>query len=136
MAGHVRKRTWASGRVTWRARYPDPAVGGTDQIERVFRTRAEAEAWLADQTHSVATGTHLDPAGGPRRRRRGWSGGTLDEHERQAVRVADERLEEPPGPDGGLLLDRDASRREALAHGLQVAHLEEQADHPRGGLAR
>ena len=48
--------------MAWRARYPDPAGKGTDQIERVFRTRAEAEAWLAGQTHSVATGTHLDPA--------------------------------------------------------------------------
>jgi hypothetical protein len=41
----------------------------------------------------------------------------LDEHERQAVGIADDHLEEPPGPDGGLLVDRDASGREALAHG-------------------
>ena len=51
----------------------------------------------------------------------------LDEHQRQAVGIADDHLEEPPGPDGGLLLDRDAQRREALARGAQVAHLEEQA---------
>jgi hypothetical protein len=63
----------------------------------------------------------------------GWH---LDEHERQAVGIADDHLEEPPGPGGGLLLDRDASPREALAHGPQVAHLEEEADRPRGGLGR
>ena len=108
----------------------------------MFRTRAEAEAWLAGQTHSVATGTHLDPAAAdlPFARLaetpKGVVGWHLDEHERQAVGIADDHLEEPPGPDGGLLLDRDASRREALAHGPQVAHLEEQADRPEVGSAR
>ena len=52
----------------------------------------------------------------------------LDEHERQAVGITGDHLEQSPGPDGRLLLDWDAPRREALAHGAQVAHLEEQSD--------
>jgi hypothetical protein len=59
----------------------------------------------------------------------------LDEHERQAVGIAGDHLEEPLGPDGGLVLDWDAQRRQALARGAQVAHPEEQADRPDAGSA-
>ena len=52
----------------------------------------------------------------------------FDEHERQAVGITGDHLEQSPGPDGRLLLDWDAPRREALAHGAQVAYLEEQSD--------
>jgi hypothetical protein len=54
-----------NGRVVWRARYPDPdwsCPTPTAQIEREFRTKAEAEAWLTAQAHSVMTGTHVGPA--------------------------------------------------------------------------
>ncbi len=40
MAGHIKKRIYASGRTAWRARYPDPARPTlTAQIEREFRTK-------------------------------------------------------------------------------------------------
>lgn len=56
MAGHVRRRGQ-----NWQARYPDPARGGTHKIERVFRTKREAEDWLVQQQAAVLGGTHISP---------------------------------------------------------------------------
>lgn len=66
MAGHLTKRK-KDGQVRWRARYPDPTRGGTAQIERVFRTRREAERWLNEQRVAVQRATHIDPADSDRR---------------------------------------------------------------------
>lgn len=56
MAGHVRRR----GK-RWQARYPDPLRVGTHKIERTFRTKDEAEAWLIKEQASVLDGIHIDP---------------------------------------------------------------------------
>lgn len=64
MAGHIRQRRYKtkSGTTTrYRARYPDPAGDGTAQIEKTFKTRREAEAWLTRQGAALLTGTHVDP---------------------------------------------------------------------------
>jgi integrase len=61
MAGHVTKRG-----AKWRARYPDPLRGGTNQIERTFGSKAEAHDWLLDMQHSAKTGTFIDPAASAR----------------------------------------------------------------------
>jgi len=48
----------------WRARYPHPSPPPnrpTAQIERTFRHRKDAEAWLAEQTHNLLIGTHVLP---------------------------------------------------------------------------
>lgn len=58
---NIHKRRYSSGRVVWRARYPDPARGGKRQIERQFPTKREAEAWLASQKEAVRRGDHIDP---------------------------------------------------------------------------
>lgn len=58
---NVNKRTYSDGRVTWRARYPDPTRGGKKQIERQFRTRREAEKWLTSQKAGIQRGEHIDP---------------------------------------------------------------------------
>lgn len=57
----------ADGSNIWRARYPDPAgKRATDQIERRFRSKAEAEAWIKRQGVDVLDGTHVDPRRGER----------------------------------------------------------------------
>jgi integrase len=62
LSGHIKKRTYRNGRIAWRARYPDPdRPTPTAQIEREFRTKQEAEAWLTAQAHSVMTGSHINP---------------------------------------------------------------------------
>src|SRR5262245_23920216 len=62
MPGHIRKRgKRADGSWKWQARYTDPLRGGTHKIERQFRTRQEAEAWLVQQQAAVMSGTHVDP---------------------------------------------------------------------------
>jgi hypothetical protein len=51
----------------WRARYPHPNPHPnrpTQQIERKFNTKKEAENWLATQQHSILTASHIDPASG------------------------------------------------------------------------
>jgi Phage integrase, N-terminal SAM-like domain len=48
----------------WRARYPHPSPKPnrpTQQIERTFKHKKDAEAWLASQTTSLLTGQHIDP---------------------------------------------------------------------------
>lgn len=47
----------------WRVRMPDPAKGGSAQIERRFPAGAkrEAEAWKASQEHALQTGGWIDP---------------------------------------------------------------------------
>jgi integrase len=65
MAGHIKYRK-ETGR--WRARYPKPnGRKVTDQIERTFRTKREAEEWLVQQQASVITGDHISPREGERR---------------------------------------------------------------------
>jgi integrase len=66
MAGHITKRERDDGRITWRARYPDPTKGGTAQIERTFQRKQDAEAWLTDQRHAVKHGAHIAPRDGAR----------------------------------------------------------------------
>lgn len=62
MAGHIKKRKYADGRVKWRARYPNPSKPGTTaQFERTFDRRADAERWLTDKRASVQRGEHIDP---------------------------------------------------------------------------
>jgi len=50
------------GSNVWRARYPDPLKGGTAQIEKRFRTKSEAERWLARAGVAVQDGTHIGRA--------------------------------------------------------------------------
>src|SRR4051812_7238179 len=74
MAGHIRKRhrptcvhridkaRRCSCDGPWQARYPDPnAPRTTRKVERSFRTKREAEDFLATQRNSVLVGTHVDP---------------------------------------------------------------------------
>jgi integrase len=58
---NVNKRIYSDGRVTWRARYPDPTRGGKKQIERQFATKREAERWLTSQKSALQRGDHIDP---------------------------------------------------------------------------
>lgn len=64
---NVNKRTYADGRVRWRARYPDPTKGGKKQVERLFETKREAERWLTAQKAAVQRGDHIDPRDNQRR---------------------------------------------------------------------
>lgn len=64
---NVNKRTYADGRVRWRARYPDPTRGGKKQVERLFETRREAERWLTAQKAAIQRGEHIDPKDNQRR---------------------------------------------------------------------
>lgn len=64
---NVNKRTYADGRVRWRARYPDPTRGGKKQVERLFPTRREAERWLTAQKAAIQRGDHIDPKDNHRR---------------------------------------------------------------------
>lgn len=45
----------------YRARYVDPARGGTAQIERTFSTLKSATAWLDAQRGSITRGAHVAP---------------------------------------------------------------------------
>ncbi len=61
MPGHVRKRgRRADGTTKWQARYADPA-DPLRRIEKTFRTKNDAEAWLTQQQASVLRGEHQDP---------------------------------------------------------------------------
>ncbi|MDX6699597.1 MAG: hypothetical protein QOE65_2994 [Solirubrobacteraceae bacterium] len=62
MAGHIKRRTYPSGRVAWRARFPDPVKGGTAQIERSFATKREAQDWIDEVKHAARTGLYVNPA--------------------------------------------------------------------------
>lgn len=70
MAGHVTKRTGTKANGTkyekWRARYPDPLRSGGSQIERTFKTRDAANAWLDEMRHSARSGAYIDPGDGNR----------------------------------------------------------------------
>jgi len=66
MAGHVTKRVYTEGPDRWRARHPHPLKSGTAQIERTFRTKREAEAWLEDLRPSAKRGKYVAPEGAKR----------------------------------------------------------------------
>src|SRR5262245_29565356 len=59
---HVRRRgKRKDGSWRWEARIPDPSrPGGTNKLERTFRTKQEAEDWLAAQRVSVLQGSYVD----------------------------------------------------------------------------
>lgn len=62
VAGHVRRRgKRADGSTVWQAAYPDPARPGTAKLYGTFRTKREADDWLATQNAAVLRGDHLDP---------------------------------------------------------------------------
>ena len=70
MAGHIRKRTYKNkqGKVTgegYQARYEDP-TDPSRRVEKTFRTKRDANDWLATQRTSVLSGTHVDPRRGDR----------------------------------------------------------------------
>lgn len=67
MRGSVRQYARPGREPRWRARYlhPDPPPGKpTAQIERTFRTRAEADRWLRAQLAALDAGRHVAPVGG------------------------------------------------------------------------
>lgn len=78
MHGHVRYRHAKNCRTrgghscrncegSWQARYPDPnGRNNTSKIERTFRHKRDAEAWLVSQASSKLDGTHIDPRQGER----------------------------------------------------------------------
>lgn len=71
-AGSVMRRTYKTKdgktNIRWRARYPKPnATHPTDQIEKLFNRRADAEAWIHEQQAAIAGGTHVAPSLGARR---------------------------------------------------------------------
>src|SRR3954453_18058952 len=62
MNGHVRERfdrNTGKRRTGWQARYTDPA-NPTKRIEKTFKLKKEAEAWLAIQQASILQGDHVD----------------------------------------------------------------------------
>jgi integrase len=61
--GHVRARgKRADGTTKWQARYSDPNdPTGRCRIEKTFRSKREAEAWLTQQQASLLRGEHSDP---------------------------------------------------------------------------
>lgn len=66
MPGYVRARgKRADGSTKWQARYWDPA-DQSRRIEKVFRTKREAEQWMTRQSASALDGTHIDPRRGER----------------------------------------------------------------------
>src|SRR5437763_1460053 len=67
MAGHVRKRgARKDGTTRWEARFPDPLRGGKAMVERSFRSKREAEDWLASQRAAQLQGTYFDARQGDR----------------------------------------------------------------------
>ncbi len=61
MAGHVTKRG-----NRYRARFPDPLGGGTQQIERTFKAKGAADEWLDGMRHSARSGAYINPNDGAR----------------------------------------------------------------------
>lgn len=66
MAGHISKRTYTrkdgAKATVYRARIPNPhGSKKTDQIEKTFKRKADAERWMVQQGALILTGTHLDP---------------------------------------------------------------------------
>jgi len=55
--GHVERRVW-SGKVSYRARYRDPA--GRER-SKSFARKADAERWLAEVEHAKTRGLWTDP---------------------------------------------------------------------------
>jgi hypothetical protein len=55
--GHIERRVW-SGKVSYRARYRDPA--GRER-SKSFDRKADAERWLAEIEHAKARGLWTDP---------------------------------------------------------------------------
>src|SRR5919197_3759111 len=55
--GHVERRVW-SGKVSYRARYRDPA--GRER-SKSFARKADAERWLAEVQHAKTRGLWTDP---------------------------------------------------------------------------
>lgn len=66
--GHVRNRgKRKDGSTIWQARIPDPArPGGNAQIERSFRLKSEAEAWIVSELATQHAGEWIDPRRGER----------------------------------------------------------------------
>ena len=60
MAGHITKVEWTNKKgvklIRYRARHPDPLSGGTDQVEKRFKTKTEAEDWLHDLREAARSG--------------------------------------------------------------------------------
>src|SRR3954453_23966957 len=65
---HVRRRgRRKDGTWRWEARIPAPSrLGGTHKIERTFRTKQEAEDWIASQRVSILQGSYIDARQGER----------------------------------------------------------------------
>ena len=65
---HVRRRgKRKDGSWRWEARIPDPSrPGGTHKLERTFRTKQEAEDWIASQRVSILLGNYIDARQGER----------------------------------------------------------------------
>lgn len=66
MAGHISKRTYkrkdGAEATVYRARIPNPhGSKKTDQLEKTFKRKADAERWLVQQGAMILSGTHLDP---------------------------------------------------------------------------
>lgn len=62
MQGHIRKRgKRKDGTWRWQARYSDHVRGGTAKVERTFRSKQEAEAWLISEAASRQQGTWVNP---------------------------------------------------------------------------
>ena len=55
--GHIERRVW-SGKVSYRARYRDPAG---HERSKSFDRKADAERWLAEIEHAKARGLWTDP---------------------------------------------------------------------------
>jgi integrase len=69
VAGHISKRSYkrkdGSKAIVYRARIPNPhGVKKTDQIEKTFKRKADAERWLIQQGAMILSGSHLDPRRG------------------------------------------------------------------------
>ena len=55
------------GTTIWQARMADPLrPGGTAKLERSFRTKRDAQDWLATQRASVLRGSYVDARQGDR----------------------------------------------------------------------
>ena len=48
----------------WQARYPDPATGSLTAAPDRFRTRKDAEVWLAEEETKILRGAWIDPNAG------------------------------------------------------------------------
>lgn len=62
MHGHIRDRgRRKDGSRRWEARIPDPVKGGTAKIEKTFRKKEDAEAWIVSEAGSKQRGEWIDP---------------------------------------------------------------------------